>query len=111
MEHAKWNNQIINATDIAKRFELEQEVRKASRRRELTCPDEECNGLVKYCHGEIKGAYFAHLTNYNCDYHIFDSNDNLYFRSIRLKLQNHFSELGLDLSLIQISEPTRQEAI
>lgn len=99
MEHAKWQGKIICAGEIAKKFEKEQEVRKASRRKELTCPDEECNGTVKYCHGEKKGAYFAHLTNYNCDYHIFDSNDNHYFRAIRRKLQAHFLELGLSVEI------------
>ena len=56
MEHAKWKGNVISANDVAKQFEIEREVRKASRRRELKCPDEECNGIVKYCHGEIKGA-------------------------------------------------------
>lgn len=99
MEHAKWQDKLISANEISKQFEIEHEVRKASRRRELKCPDEECNGIVKYCHGEIKGAYFAHLLNYNCDYHIFDSNDNQYFRAIRRKLQAHFSELGLEVHI------------
>lgn len=99
MEHAKWKGKIISASEISEHFDIEHEVRKASRRKELTCPDEECNAIVRYCHGEIRGAYFAHLIHTNCDYDIFDRTDNKYFSALRRKLKEHLIRLGLDVQV------------
>lgn len=98
MENAIWKNENLIASDVANLFELEREVRMASGRKELRCPDSGCKcPIVRYCHGEIKGAYFAHLTNDKCDYADFDKNDTSVFRTLRLKLFKHFSELGYDV--------------
>lgn len=95
MENAVWKDEKLIASDVANEFELERVIRKASGRRELLCPDKGCKSpIVRYCHGEIKGAYFAHLTNDQCDYADFDKNDTTVFRLLRMKLREHFSKLG-----------------
>lgn len=100
MENAKWKNQILSAGDIADSFEKEREVRKASSRKELCCPDKCCeNPIVRYCHGEIKGAYFAHLKNTRCDYAEFDKHDMYVMRLLRYKLSRHFIERGFNVRL------------
>lgn len=72
MERAKWNDLEISATDIASDYQKEAEIRKVSGK-ELICLDPECESpLLKYCHGEKKSAYFAHLHGGNCDYAQFD---------------------------------------
>ena len=100
MENAKWKDQILLAGDIADSFEKEREVRKASSRKELRCPDKCCeNPIVRYCHGEIKGAYFAHLKNTKCDYAEFDKHDTSAMRLLRYKLARHFIERGFEVRL------------
>lgn len=102
MENAIWQDKNLIASDVANEFELERAIRKASGRKELLCPDKGCNSpLVRYCHGEIKGAYFAHLTNDKCDYADFDKRDTAIFRLLRFKVRNHFSELGYSVKLEQ----------
>lgn len=95
MENAIWKNKNLTASDVANKFDLEHEIKRASRRKELLCPDKGCKSpIVRYCHGEIKGAYFAHLTNDKCDYADFDKKDTTVFRLLRLKLYKHFSAFG-----------------
>lgn len=87
MGNAVWRDRNLIASDVANEFELERVIRKASGRKELICPDKRCKSpIVRYCHGEIRGAYFAHLTNDKCDYADFDKNDTTVFRLLRLKL-------------------------
>ena len=89
MEHAKWNEQEINAADIAENIELECKIREVSSK-ELFCPDPECeNPILRYCRGEKKRAYFAHLHNSNCDYAQFDRLPSL-IRELRYKLFDIF---------------------
>ena len=72
MERAKWNDLEISATDIASDYQKEEVIRRVSGK-ELFCPDPECESpLLKYCRGEKKRAYFAHLHDGNCDYAQFD---------------------------------------
>lgn len=100
METAKWKDRILSASDIADSFEKEREVRKASSRKELCCPDESCEApIVRYCHGEIKGAYFAHLKNTKCDYAEFDKRDTSVMRLLRYKLARLFIERGFEVRL------------
>ena len=102
MENAIWQSKNLIASDIANEFELEHKVRKASSRKELRCPDPVCiSPIVRYCHGEIKGAYFAHLNNDKCDYADFDKNDTPVIRLIRLKLYKYFSERGYSVKCEQ----------
>ena len=86
MENAIWNGKIISAIEIAQEYILEKDIRKASKNKEISCPDPGCRGILKYCHGEIKGAYFAHLDNGECDYARFDASDNAQMCILRRKL-------------------------
>ncbi len=100
MEHAKWNEQEINAADIAENIELECKIREVSSK-ELFCPDPECeNPVLRYCRGEKKRAYFAHLHNSNCDYAQFDRLPSL-IRELRYKLFDIFKKKGYDVKIEQ----------
>ncbi len=100
MENAIYNGKEISASKVSDNYELEKDVRKASARRELRCPDPDCqNSIVKYCHGEIKNAFFSHINNVNCDYAKFDSNDNNMLKSIRYLLFNHFQSKGYNVKI------------
>ena len=50
---------------------------------ELYCPDPECDHkILRYCHGEIKEAFFAHLNNESCDYANFDKENTQTMRTV-----------------------------
>ena len=54
MENALWNGKVILASEIAKDYLLEKEIRKASGRKEIFCPDPEChNNILTKNHGKI----------------------------------------------------------
>ena len=98
MERAKWNDLEISATDIASDYQKEAEIRKVSGK-ELICPDLECESpLLKYCHGEKKSAYFAHLHDGNCDYAQFDRQPSI-LREIRYQLYESFKKKGYDVEI------------
>ena len=60
MENAIWLGRRYTAAEIAESYELEKSIRKASGRKELRCPDPDCSSpVLRYCHGEIKCAFFA----------------------------------------------------
>jgi len=91
MENGLWNSEILTATEIAKDYHLEKEVRKASGHKELRCPDSECqHPIIRYCHGDKKDAYFAHLNNESCDYADFDRSNTQIMRTIRKNIYEHF---------------------
>ena len=91
MENAMWNGRVYTATEVSQSYELEKEIRKASARRELKCTDPDCpNPILKYCHGEIKNPYFAHLNNCNCDYAEFDKGNTQLMRSVKRNLYEIF---------------------
>lgn len=100
MEHGIWQGRRLLAMEIAAQYELEKEVRRASGRGELRCPDPECGSpVIKYCHGEIRGAYFAHRTQEDCDYALFDKRDSGVMRGIRQKLYEHLKRQGVPVEL------------
>ena len=100
MQNALWNNQMLIAAEVALDYAVEKEIRKASGRKELKCPDPECqNSAVRYCHGEIKDAFFAHLSNVDCDYSNFDRNDTNQMRAIRCILYEHFKDKGYNVRM------------
>lgn len=102
MEKAIWNGKEIIAFSVADDYETEKVVRRASSRRELLCPDENCeHRVLKYCHGDKKQAYFAHLQNSNCEYEKYDNETEDYVKNIKQILFNHFSELGYDVKIDQ----------
>ncbi len=98
MENAIWNGEYIMASKIAKDYEKEKSVRKASGRKELLCPDPECkNKILRYCHGEKKQPYFAHINNQHCDYAVFDSQNTNLTKTIRAILYEQFTSQGYNV--------------
>lgn len=96
MEYAVWNGKMLSATEVSEKFELERQIRLLSESKQLRCPDVECqNPIVRYCHGEKKIAYFAHLSNCSCDYEQFDRNNSFVLRGVRLKLMKLFQKAGI----------------
>ncbi len=94
MEHAIWKGEELTAFEVAEEYFYEKKVREASFRGELRCPDPECrNPILKYCHGEIREAYFAHRDMTECDYLEYEKSSGM-FREIRRKLYEHFAGLG-----------------
>lgn len=100
MERAKWNGREYTASEIADDFEMEHTIRQLSRR-ELFCPDPQCETpLLRYCHGEKKHAYFAHLQTESCDYAQFDKQPGI-IREVRYKLYGLFKSKGYDAQIEQ----------
>lgn len=100
MENALWNGKLYTATEIAESYELEKSIRKASGRKELRCPDADCSSpVLRYCHGEIKGAYFAHLDNCTCDYAEFDKENTQLIRKVKRIIYESFVAQGYDVQL------------
>ena len=98
MERAKWNGREYTASEIAADFETERTIRRVSGR-ELFCPDPECKTpLLRYCHGEKKHAYFAHLQTGACDYAQFDKQPGI-IREVRYKLYELFKRKGYDVQI------------
>lgn len=98
MENAYWNNQVISARDVGVDYITEKNVRIASAKKELRCPDSGCeNPILRYCHGEIKSPFFAHLNNCTCDYAEFDKENTGVIRNVRNKIYEHFKEQGYDI--------------
>ena len=100
MENAIWNGITIIASDISKDYEKEKQVRKASGRKELRCPDPDCkHPVLRYCHGEIKVAFFAHLDNCQCDYADFDKENTSLMREVKLKIFENFRSRGYQIQM------------
>ena len=95
MDKAFLNEVIVSTYEISLDYELEKVVRAHSRNKRISCVDPHFkNPVLRYCHGDKKEAYFAHLANTDCDYCRFDKNDTPPFRELRIKLFHHFSSLG-----------------
>lgn len=95
MENAIWHKENITATQVVEFFELETQIRIASRNKELRCSDTGCsNPILKFCFGEKKRAYFSHISNCNCDYAKFDQSNTEEIRSVRKALHDHFQNSG-----------------
>ena len=99
MENAVWNGIRLVASEVAYDYNYEKQVRLASSSGLLRCPDVGCeHPIVKYCHGNIKEPYFAHLEGSECDYVKYE-NDKGVFRNLKHLLYRHFKESGYDVSL------------
>ena len=102
MEYAIWNKTVLSATEVSEKFEDERQVRLLSKEKQLKCPDAECqNPIVRYCHGEKKIAYFAHLSNCSCDYGQFDRNNSFVLRGVRVKLMKIVQKAGVNVKAEQ----------
>lgn len=100
MENALWNGQLYTAAEVAESYELEKSIRKASGRKELKCPDVDCpSPILRYCHGEIKSAFFAHLDNCACDYAEFDKENTHLIRKVKRIIYDSFIAQGYDVQL------------
>lgn len=100
MEKALCKGQLRMAYNIALNSELEKEIRKASKAGEILCPDVECKApALRYCHGGVYSAYFAHKSKDACDYALFDKKDNATFRYARHVLCEHFENMGYQVFL------------
>lgn len=100
MENAIKDDKFVLAADISEDYELEKSIRKSSSLKELRCPDPDCqNPILRYCHGEIKGAYFAHITNKNCDYASFDKENTSVMRDLKRLIYHHFKSRGYKVFL------------
>ena len=98
MEYALYNGHKISAPAVAEDYNFEKSVRIAGSSKKLLYPDPDCDcRLLKYCHGDVKDAYFAHLNNANCDYAKFDSEISNEIRTIRTELFNAFKEKGCNV--------------
>ncbi len=100
MEKAVWNGKLFLASDVAENFQLENEIRKASGHKELKCPDPNCgNPIVRYCHGDKKDAYFAHLNNECCDYARYDKDTLPIIKTIKTKLFHSLQHKGFHIDI------------
>lgn len=102
MDKAIINGIVVSAYEISLDYEKEKFVRKCSKNKEIFCTDKDCiNPILRYCHGDKKVAYFAHLMNTDCDYDKFDKNDTMLFKELRIKLLVHLTSLGYKVELEQ----------
>ena len=100
LEKAVWNGKLFLASDVAENFQLENEIRKASGHKELKCPDPNCgNPIVRYCHGDKKDAYFAHLNNECCDYARYDKDTLPIIKTIKTKLFHSLQHKGFHIDI------------
>ena len=100
MEKAILQDRLIVALEVAKTFAEENEVRKASGKRQLRCPDPTCSDpVVKYCRGEKKTAYFSHLTNVSCDYARYDKETPSIIKEVKVALFESFVDKGYQVDM------------
>ena len=99
MENAKWNGKEIFAMNVASDYEYEKAIRIASMEKQLTCADEDCAyPVVRYCHGEKKGPYFAHLINCECDYAKYEKEKNTtVFSCVKKAFYDHLKSKGYNV--------------
>lgn len=99
MENALWEGRRLAACEVAEDYETEKQIRMASYRGELRCPDEGCcSPILRYCHGEIREPYFAHRDNGECDYVLFEKNAGV-FHGLRVLLYEHFKACDYPVEL------------
>ena len=99
MEFAMWKGKKISAHKVSKDFDLKTKVKLASSK-ELFCPDPECeNPRLRFCSGEIKRPYFAHVCNTNCDYGEYDKTNSSEIKDVCQFLYEHFVSLGYDVNI------------
>lgn len=101
MDKAVINNEIVSAYEISRLDDKSENlVREYSRNGKIFCADPHCkNPVLKYCHGDKKAAYFAHMKNADCDYHNFDKSDDPFRKELRIKLFHHFTSLGYKVDM------------
>lgn len=99
MEFALWNGKKISASDVSAEFSYETQIRDVSSK-ELLCPDPNCaNPILRYCHGDKKDAYFAHICNEHCDYGDYDRDTPSQIKLVCKHLYNHLTSLGYNVQM------------
>lgn len=99
MEYAIWKGIRLSAHEVSKSVEKDTEVRLVSSK-ELFCPDPECkNPILRYCNGEIKRPYFAHICNTHCDYGEYDKMNSTEVKDACRMLFEHLVSLGYDVQM------------
>ena len=99
MEYAIWNGKRISASDVSAEFSYETQIRDVSSK-ELLCPDTNCaNPILRYCHGDKKDAYFAHICNEHCDYGDYDRDTPSQIKLVCKRLYNHSASLGYNVQM------------
>lgn len=99
MEFAIWNGKRISASDVSAEFSYETQIRDVSSK-ELLCPDPNCaNPILRYCHGDKKDAYFAHICNEHCDYGDYDRDTPSQIKLVCKHLYNQLASLGYNVQM------------
>lgn len=99
MEFALWNGKKISASEVSAEYAYEMQVRDVSSK-ELLCPDPNCaNPILRYCHGDKKDAYFAHICNEHCDYGDYDRDTPSQIKLVCKRLYNHLASLGYNVQM------------
>lgn len=66
----------------------------------MFCPDENCeHRVLKYCHGDKRQPYFAHVINTDCGYEKYDNETTEYTKEIKRLLYSHFKNQGYDVKM------------
>lgn len=100
MDKAIWDGRVYDAFDVAESYELEKQVRIASAGRKLRCPDPQCEfPCVKYCHGEIKEPFFAHIDKNGCDYSEYDAKTPSALKLIKRLVHDSFKRRGYNVEM------------
>ena len=99
MEFALWNGKKISASEVSAEYSYEKQVRDVSSK-ELLCPDPNCaNPILRYCHGDKKDAYFAHICNEHCDYGDYDRDTPSQIKLVCKRLYTHLASLGYNVQM------------
>lgn len=99
MEFALWNGEKISASEVSAEYSYEKQVRDVSSK-ELLCPDPNCaNPILRYCHGDKKDAYFAHICNEDCDYGDYDRDTPSQIKLVCKRLYTHLASLGYNVQM------------
>ena len=99
MEFAIWNGKRISASEVSAEYSYEKQVRDVSSK-ELLCPDPNCqNPILRYCHGDKKDAYFAHICNEHCDYGDYDRDTPSQIKLVCKRLYTHLASLGYNVQM------------
>ena len=99
MEFAIWNGKKISASEVSAEYSFETQVRDVSSK-ELLCPDPNCAyPILRYCHGDKKDAYFAHICNEHCDYGDYDRDTPSQMKLVCKCLYTHLASLGYNVQM------------
>ena len=99
MEFAIWNGKRISASEVSAEYSYEVQIRDVSSK-ELLCPDPNCaNPILRYCHGDKKDAYFAHICNEHCDYGDYDRDTPSQIKLVCKRLYTHLASLGYNVQM------------